>query len=520
MIYSFGPYEVDTLRQILLRDGEEVGLEPQVYRLLVMLLAAEGNVVTTDRIIEEIWDGRIVSEAAISSRIYAVRNAVGDDGRSQTLVRTVRGSGFRFVGEVMKRDGGNLIATAAPEPARPADRSGGKPVLAILPFHQDGSAAQDLLAESLVEGLTTSLSRVREFAVIARQSVLVSADGSETGVQAARRLGATYVIEGMVRRAGERVRANVSLTHTPNAHCLWSQQFDDTIDDVFSLQDRLVVHVTGQLAPNIRAVEVERAKARTAGERSAYELTLTALPLFWRGEKEAHFEAEARLRRATEVDPGYAPAQAYLAWCLSHGANAMWSSDPDTTYARAAAQARAALPLAGDHAPSLVAIGAALTLSTRDMSQARAVLERALAYDPSNAWGWMRYGFVLYMDGDPQRGLEALDRAERLSPFDPFLFNVWFARAICHIGLGDLAAAERANAEGARLQPDIPWAGRQLLSFRIMLGDDDGARQAAKRLLADFPDLTASAVTASIPPGHPQKTEAFRTALERAGLPA
>ncbi|MFN3145420.1 MAG: winged helix-turn-helix domain-containing protein [Paracoccaceae bacterium] len=517
MIYSFGQYEVDTLRQTLLHDGEEVALEPQVYRLLVMLLAAEGNVVTTDRIIEEIWDGRIVSEAAISSRIYAVRNALGDDGRSQALVRTVRGTGFRFVGEVTTRsDSGS---TEAPVPARTSDRSGDKPVLAILPFHQDSSAAQDLLAESLVEGLTTALSRVRDFAVIARQSVLVSAEGNETGVQAARRLGATYVIEGMVRRAGERVRANVSLTHTPDAHCLWSQQFDDRIDDVFSLQDRLVIHVTGQLAPNIRAVEVERAKARTAGERSAYELTLTALPLFWRGEREAHFEAEARLRRATEIDPGYAPAQAYLAWCMSHGANAMWATDPDTTYARAAAQARAAIPLAGDHAPSLVAIGAGLTLSSNDMSQARAVLERALAYDPSNAWGWMRYGFVLYMDGEPARGLEALDRAEQLSPFDPFLFNVWFARAICHFSLGDVAAAERANAEGARLQPDIPWAGRQLLSFRIMQGDADGARKAAQRLLGEFPDLTARSVLASLPPGHPQKNNDFLTALKAAGLP-
>lgn len=395
----------------------------------------------------------------------------------------------------------------------------GRPSLAILPFVEIGAAETDMFADGIVEEITGTLSRVHDFHVIARQSAYALRGGGLDAPAASRQLGAQYLIEGSVRRSGERVRIAVQLVNGADGHLLWSERFDDRIDDLFELQDRIAAKVAGQISPSLRMAEIVRARSTPPADRSAYELVLSALPHFWAHRKEDNARAIALLADALTRDPDAAWALAMKAWCHAQQAAYLWSGESALDRAEAVALAERAAPLAGDHAPTLVAICAALSLTTPDQSRPKTYIDRALAIDPNSAWGWMRSGWLHCLFNQPELALGHFDMAERLSPLDPLRFNIQFGKANAMAELGDLDAAIVLVKSGMNMAPGVDWAYRMLAAYCGMKGDDEGAARAVARYLKVNPGITIAKMREGMPPSIYLTQKAYFEGMRRAGLP-
>lgn len=391
-------------------------------------------------------------------------------------------------------------ADSAPEfgPAQPQHQRN-KPRLAVLAFDELGVADADMFADGVVSEITGALSRVHDFHVIARQSAF-ALRGQPLDIQTiGDRLGADYLVEGSVRRSGDRIRISVELVSASDGRALWAERFDDRIDDLFDLQDRIAAQVAGQIAPNLRAAEIARARLRPAADRTAYELVLTALPHFWAHRREENLKAIALLDTALDHAPDYAPALAYKAWCHSHQCCYLWSKDAVTDRLAAADLVARAASLAGDDPASLVALSAASALAADDFVQADLFADRALTLDPNNAWGWLRKGWNANYRGCPIEALVYFDRAEALSPLDPFHFNVLFGRAATFRSLKRYDEAIELIQRGMRAGPGVVWAYRMLFSALWMAGRKQEALEAGRKWRESNPDLTPELMQALLP---------------------
>lgn len=393
------------------------------------------------------------------------------------------------------------------------------PILAVLPFN-DLTDAQDFFADGVVEEITSALARVRDFDVIARQST-VAVDRDTLDIPAiATALGADYLIEGTVRRAGSRVRISVHLVDGKTSRVLWEERYDDAIDDLFDLQDRIASQIAGAVSPHLRAAEIIRASSEPPANRSAYDLVLTAYPHFWAHHKEANARAVDLLTQATERDPDYPLAIALTAWCVAQQAAYMWSDDPPRDRDRSVELADRAASLPTEHAPTLTAIGSALTIGALDFERADRFLDRALAINPNGAWSWLRRGWNKVFLGEVDPGMEAFATADRLSPLDPFRFNNFFGRAsMLHHWTDDTTRAVPLILEGLQLNPNAVWANRLLAAAYVKAGDIKAARAVVDALLKSYPGLTIKSMNASIPTIGMANWATYLDQFRKAGIP-
>jgi TolB-like protein len=239
VLYSFEGISLDTDTRELRRGCELLSIEPKVFDLLVHLIANRGRVVSKDDLIATVWDGRIVSESALTTAINAARAALDDSGEAQRLIKTLPRKGLRFIGTVS--EGPAPLATpTAPDAQRPALALPDKPSVAVLPFaNVSGDPEQAYIADGITDDIITELSRFSELFVIARNSSF-QYKGKATDVrQVGRELGVRYVLEGSIRRVGERVRISVQLVNAANGAHLWAERYDRQIADVFAIQDEV-----------------------------------------------------------------------------------------------------------------------------------------------------------------------------------------------------------------------------------------------------------------------------------------
>ena len=337
---------------------------------------------------------------------------------------------------------------------RPPRWREGRPTLAVLPF-QEMAVGADFVAEGVVEDITSALSHVRDFDVIARQSALAAAAHNMDHAAIADALAADYLVEGSIRQAGDRVRITVQMIDASDGRMLWSERFDDSLDDLFDLQDRIAAQVAGQLSPRLRAAEIARARQCNAETTSAYEIHLTALPHFWTHQKEENAKALQILDRALARDPDFVPAAAYKAWALGQQPSYMWSDDPHRDHAEALQLANEIAPRVGDHAPSLVALSAVHALSDVDPDKAAYYARRALEIDPNNAWGWMRLGWAEHYRAPSDEAVSHFDKAMELSPLDPFFFAFHLGKSATYREMGRLDLALEELDAGFRVNPGI-----------------------------------------------------------------
>jgi TolB-like protein len=239
---------LDTDRRELRRGNELVALEPQVFDVLIYLVENRDRVVSKDDLIASVWSGRIVSESTLTSRINAVRKAIGDSGEKQNLIRTFAKKGFRFVAPV---DVKSKETVAPAEPRAPASGMPTKPSIAVLPFsNMSGDADQDSFVDGVTEEIITALSRVRWFFVIARGSTFAYKSSAIGPEEIARELGVRYILMGSVRRAGDRIRVTAQLIDANNRSNVWARSYDRAASDIFSFRMKLPRRLSAVSSPN------------------------------------------------------------------------------------------------------------------------------------------------------------------------------------------------------------------------------------------------------------------------------
>ena len=294
-----------------------------------------------------------------------------------------------------------------------------KPSIAVLPFaNMSGDPEQEYFADGMVEEIITALSRIRWLFVIARNSSFTYKGKAVDAKQVGRELGVRYVLEGSARKASGRVRITAQLVDAVSGTHLWADRFDGSLEDVFELQDKVAVSVAGVIEPRLQAAEISRSSERSTDDLTAYDLYLRAYAMFWSSAK--HIPEALRLtKQAIARDPRYGPALAWAAYCcvaLIHGNQ---SEDREANCREGVDFARRALQVAGDDPGVLTNASYALAYFGEDIRAMMALVDRALALNPSFARGWYISGVIKLWAGQPDVAIEHVEASMRLSPRAP-----------------------------------------------------------------------------------------------------
>jgi len=318
--FLFDNHTLDTDRRELRRGSMPIAVEPQVFDLLIYLVQNQHRVVSKDDLIASVWGGRIVSDSTLTSRINAARKAVGDSGEDQKLIRTVPRKGLRFVGAVrIQPNGADPAHAIGPQPngineqSRPALPLPDRPAIAVLPFiNMSGDVEQEYFSDGISEDIITALSKLRWFFVIARNSSFVYKNKAVHMKQVAAELGVGYVVEGSVRRGGDRVRITVQLNDVATGSHIWAERYDRDLADVFAVQDEITEAIVAAIEPQLYAAENFRAQRKPPNSLDAWDLVMRALSHYWRVTRQDNVVAQALLEKATAIDPNYGQALGVL----------------------------------------------------------------------------------------------------------------------------------------------------------------------------------------------------------------
>jgi TolB-like protein/class 3 adenylate cyclase len=357
-----------------------------------------------------------------------------------------------------------------------------KPSIAVLPFqNMSGDPEQEYFADGMVEEIITALSRIHWLFVIARNSSFTYKGHAVDLKQVGRELGVRYVLEGSVRKAGQRVRITAQLIDATSGAHLWADRFDGSLEDVFELQDKVAVSVAGVIEPALRSAEIRRAAARPTNDLTAYDLYLRALPYAVSAQKDGILEALGLLERAVGRDPRYASALASAALCHQFLCVNGWSEDEQASRAESLDLARRGLRCGEDDAEVLATAGYVLGYFGEDINAAISLIERSLQLNPSYARGWVRIGWLRVWAGEPDVAIGHFENATRLSPRELVSQNL-LAIGVAHFFAGRLEHAKAMLLRSLQEEPHWVPTHRFLAACCAHMGRVDEARDIVNRL--------------------------------------
>jgi TolB-like protein len=455
MIYQFGAFELDLLTRELRANGTARTLEPQVFGLLALLVENHTRVVSKDEIIEKIWDGRPISDAAVASRVKSARQALGDDGLSQRFIKTIHRQGFRFVAEVrgLRPPPMHLASDTsdsnAPQNVRilaqQLERIS-RPSLAVLPFRMIGDQPRyEALASALPDELITELSRLRWLFVTARASSFrLSATNAAFG-DIGRLLGVRYCLSGTVEASDPRLVVTVELVDTHDEGVVWADRFSGRLDDVHSMREQIRAQVVMALDLRIPMHEAALARLSVPDDLDAWAAYHLALQHIYRFNRTDNAIAAHLFERAVSLDPCFARAHAGLSFVHFQTAFMRYTEDigGETRAARRCAERGLEL----DALDPFVnfTMGRSYWLEG-DLESSSSWLERATDISPNFAQGIYARAWTEALLGHASDGRAHVDLAMRLSPIDPLYYAMIGTRAFTHMVAGeDLEAADWAE---------------------------------------------------------------------------
>ena len=512
MLYQFASYALDTEKRELTDDGRLVALEPQVFDLLVFLIEQRDRVVSKDDIIAAVWRGRIVSESSLTSRINAARRAIGDSGETQNLIRTVARKGFRFVGTLDPK--GNAGVTAIPLPALAVPD---RPAIAVLPFANiSGDPEQEYFSDGISEDIITALSKLRWFFVIARNSSFTYKGKAVHLRQIAEELGVRYVVEGSVRKGGERLRITAQLNDVTSGGHLWAERFDRRLEDVFVVQDEITEAIVAAIEPQLYAAENFRAQRKPPDSMDAWDLVMRALSHYWRVTRQDHVVAQALLEKAIAIDPNYGQAKGVLATSYMFTAHMGWA-DMDATVPLAERAALAAIRADSEDPWAHNALGHAY-LFARRFDNSLAEFELALRLNPNFALAQGYYALSLSYSGRWREADESGRRALRLSPRDPYSAVYMGIVAYAQFLGENYEDAMRLSRDALRERSDFVGAHRVLTAAAGLSGDKETAKAALQELRRAQPNISCAWISSHMPIRNDADRERYLEGFRRAGL--
>jgi adenylate cyclase len=409
----------------------------------------------------------------------------------------------------------------APSIAPAATSGSDKPSIAVLAFdNMSGDPAAESIADGVVEEITATLSRVREFKVVARNSAYAYKGRPADVREIARALGVRYVLEGSLRKSHDRVRVTAQLIDADSGSHLWADSYDGQVDNLFDFEDEIAEQVAGAVNPSIQQAEIALAKRKRPESLAAYDLVLRALPHLWAHRREENAEAIRLLDEARKLDPGYARATAVAAWARAQHVIYSWTNEVEKTREESRILIEEAAEKVGDDPTALTALATATTLLLGDLDRASHFVERALVLDPNNAWAWSRRGFMEAYAGRGEPAIAAFQHALRLSPLDPFSFNSHNGIGFSNFVLGRYDQAIEWTQRGMRERAGMTWAYRDLASYYALAGRADEARKAIAELVRTRPGLTVAKVAEALRFIEPKTLARYLEGLKMAGLPA
>jgi TolB-like protein len=515
LLLLFESYELDCDRRELRRGANLVPVEPKAFDLLAYIIRNRDRVVSKDDLIAAIWDGRIVSEAALATCLNAARSAVGDNGERQRLIKTLPRKGIRFVGTVREEQSRPSAAAehSAPNPSRALPNN---PSIAVLAFQNISSdPEQEYFADGMVEDIISGLSRIRWLFVVARNSSFAYKGKPVHVKEVGRELGVRYVLEGSVRKAGDRVRVTAQLVEAESDIHLWAERYDRQLEDVFAMQDDLMLSVIGAIEPNLRKAEIERVRRKRPESLDAYDFVLRAMPIIYSHVADDTIMAIPLLQNALALEPGYAIAHAALAWC-HHFRFRTWLREEDR--ANAIHHARAALAGGGDDATALAISAFVISLDEHDQATALNAFDQALALSNSNIFALCCSALILSFMGNAELAIERAQYALRLSPFDSLNYLSYNALAIAYFHTKRYEESCNAARRSVQSNPRFGVCHLFLAAALVALGRQREAMEVARRAIALEPSFTIRGFSVTVgfePIVYTQLADAWR----KAGLP-
>jgi TolB-like protein len=519
MIYQFGPFELD-VAAVELRQGDKTRLvEPQVFALLALLVENRERLVSKDEIIEKVWDGRIVSDTAVTSRIKSARRALGDDGKSQRFIRTIHGQGYRFIASAKASRGKTTFDASAPASGNPVENvaSGtteaasswdmdSRPSLGVLPFRLLGDGGQyAALSVALPDELITELSRLRWLFIIAR--------GSSFRLQAAggdiREIGALlqvrYCLSGTVEVQDRNIVVAVELADTKDGGIVWADRFSGRVDDVHLMREDIRARVLMALEIHLPAHEANRARYRAAENLDAWSLYHLGLQHLYRFNRLDNIAATDLFQRAVTLDPAFARAHAGLSFMHFQSAFMRYSDDIPTEIGHARRFAERGMEL--DPLDPFVNFTMGRTYWLEgDLETSLGWLERSTTISPHYAQGIYARAWTEALANRAQDGRVHADLAMRLSPLDPLHYAMRATRAFTHLALGEDVEAARwadraASSPGAHVLIAMIAAAAHSLAL-------DAAR--ASHWAANVRERNSSLTRADFSRSFPMQSEVMR----------
>ena len=506
MKYRFSDFEIDLNQHELRREGVSVHIEPQVFDVIVHLVRNHDRVVSKDELIDTVWNGRAISEAAFSSRINGARRVLGDNGTDQLFIRTLHRRGFRFVGDVQTADADAAVpvagaSTAAGDvPARlsiSAELSDlgdvvsetiraeaiTRPSVAVLPFGNNSSDPEnDYFSYGLTEDIIRLLARNRWLSVISRHSTIGfqgrAVDVREVGVQ----LGASYVMSGSVRKSADTAQITAELARAADGEQLWSDKYELQLENIFDIQEEMARQIAATIEPELSKVEQQLAARKAPESLDAWDCYQRGLWNLWRFTTPGFDSAEVYFQRAIAADPAFARGHGALSYVNIQRSLYDEPKDRRTRLETALRQARVAVTLDGLDCFCQCALGRALCL-TRQNDEALAAISLSLELNPSFAQGYFAQGFNLLWCGRELEAETLLDRATMLSPRDSHLWSFHHTRSWAHFSLGEYDVAAEFSRRATR-QPNVTYRAFATLAASLgHLGDKAESEAVAAELL-------------------------------------
>jgi TolB-like protein/cytochrome c-type biogenesis protein CcmH/NrfG len=519
--FAFEDFLLDPERRELRRAGTLVAVEPQVFDLINYLIRNRDRVVTKDNLLDAVWNGRVVSDSTLTSRINAARRALNDSGDEQRLIRTVARKGVRFVGAVKASDQPAEAAPSAPSAEAGATRSAlplpDRPAIAVLPFtNLSGESQQEYFSDGISEDIITALSKLRWFFVIARNSSFIYKGKPVHLRQIADELGVRYVVEGSVRKSGDRVRITAQLNDVATGSHLWAERYDREIADVFAVQDEITANVVAAIEPKLYAAESFRAQRKPPDSMDAWDLVMRALSHYWRVTREDNVVAQALLEKAIAIDPNYGQALGLLATSYTFAAHMGWI---DMAAAMPIAERAALAAISADSEDPWAhnALGH-VNLFARRFEDSLTEFESALRLNPNFALAQGYYGLSLSYSGRWQDADAAARRAMRLSPRDPYSPVYMGIAAYAQFLGGNYQEAIRLARESLRQRSDFVGAHRVLTAAAGMAGEQDVAAAALQALRRAQPNISLAWIAEHMPIKKAADREHYLEGFHRAGL--
>jgi adenylate cyclase len=482
-ICLFGEFRFDLRHGVLFRRDDRRLFAPlemgsRALGILGVLVERPGELVSRAEIISAVWPETTVEDSNLDVQIAALRRVLDKSRTEGSCIQTIRGRGYRFTAPVtwVAVDASTLPGSGLPPPPD-------KPSIAVLPFaNMSGDPEQEYFADGMVEEIITALSRIRWLFVVARNSSFTYKGQALDVKQVGRELGVRYVVEGAVRRAGDSLRISVQLIDALSGAHLWADRFDSALADVFELQDNVASRIAGVIEPALQAAETARSADRPTNDLTAYDLYLRAYEMFFASATLIP-EALCLLERAIERDPRYGPALAWAAVCRLRLVGDGSSTDPAADSRKSVEFARRALQAAGDDPGVLANAALALGRFGEDIGSTIALIDRALAINPSFARGWYIRAILRLFAGEFDRAIEDAEASLRLSPRSRFgqVFNV-IGAALLFLRRFDEALPKLLLA--IQDDPDFPMPYRYLAACYAHMGRLDEAHRVIARLRA------------------------------------